>query len=176
MKRKVIVFIDGNNFYHNLKKIIDKPKQINFIKLINIICLRFDLDLVEIRYYNSIPKSKDEVYKKHLEFLDNLKSKNIIIKTRELHGRGKYKREKGIDILIAVDMINKCLIKKECDVCVIVTGDADFLPVMEIIKESKKEAIVSSVYSGFSNKFREGKFRYLILKKQDVLDCLEELE
>jgi hypothetical protein len=47
---------------------------------------------------------------------------------------------------------------------------------MEIIKESKKEAIVSSVYSGFSNKFREGKFRYLILKKQDVLDCLEELE
>jgi len=174
MKRKVIVFIDGNNFYHNLKKVIDKPRKIDFKKLVNLVCLRFDLDILEIRYYNSIPKLKDEVYNKHLSFIKELESKGILVRTRELHGKGEHKREKGIDILIAVDMINKCLIKKGCDVCILITGDADFLPVMQIIKDSKKEAIVSSVYSGFSNKFREGNFRYLILKKQDILDCLED--
>lgn len=173
MKRRAIVFIDGNNFYHNLKKVIDKPKEINFKKLAEIICLWFDLDLAKIIYYNSIPKSNDKTYKKHLEFINGLKSKNIIVKTLELQGRGEYKREKGVDILIATDMVNNCLIKKECDVCILITGDADFIPVMQIIKDSKKEVIVSSVYSGFSNRFREGKFRYLILKKQDVLRCLE---
>ena len=171
--RKAIIFIDGNNFYHNLKKIIDKPKKINFNKLANLICSKFNLELINIRYYNSIPsKLNQEVYKKHTEFLNNLKNKKIIVKTRELHGKKEYQKEKGIDILITVDMINNCLIKNKCDVCILITGDADFLPVMQIIKNSKKEAIVSSVYSGFSNKFREGKFRYLILKKQDVLNCL----
>lgn len=169
MKRKVIAFIDGNNFYHNLKKIIDEPKIVDFI------CSKFDLELIEIRYYNSIPsKSNNEVYKKHFSFINNLKSDGIIVNTRELHGKGKYKREKGIDVLMTVDIINKCLIKKESDVCIIITGDADFIPAMQTIKDSGKEAIVSSVYAGFSQKFREGKFRYLILKEQDILNCLKE--
>jgi len=173
--RKSIIFIDGNNFYHNLKKVINKPKEIDFNKLSKLICSKFNLDLVEIRYYNSVPKkSKEENYEKHLRFLEELKKDRIIVNTRELHGKGEYKREKGIDILIAVDMINKCLIKNECDVCILITGDADFLPVMQIIKDSKKEAIISSVYSGFSNRFREGKFRYLILKEQNILNCLRD--
>lgn len=175
MARKAVVFYDGNNIYHNLRKIIDSTKDVDYRKLAEFICGKFDLELINIRYYNSIPvKSDGEIYKKQLEFINSLNKKGIVVSTRELHGKGDYKREKGIDVLITVDMINECLIKNNCDVCILVSGDADFIPVMQIIKDSKKEAIVSSVYAGFSQKFREGEFRYLILKKQDILECLKE--
>lgn len=174
MARKAIVFYDGNNFYHNVKKVVEKPKNIDYGKLAGIICNRFDLQLVGVRYYNSMPVSTDKNYRKQMEFIEDLKKDEIVVKTRELQGKGDYKREKGVDVLITVDMIDECLIKINCDVCILISGDADFIPVMQIIKDSGKEAIVSSIYAGFSQKFREGKFRYLILKKQDILDCLRE--
>lgn len=173
MLKKAIVFVDGNNFYHNIKKIIEKPRKISFKKLANLICSHFNLELVEINYYNSIPSSSEkETYQKHLSFLEELKSEGINVKVRELHGRGNHKREKGVDILITTDMIDTCLIKNKCDVCILITGDADFVPVMQMIKDAKKETIVSSIYSGFSRRFREGNFRYWILKKEDILGCL----
>jgi uncharacterized LabA/DUF88 family protein len=168
LKRKAIVFIDGNNLYHNLKKISNLSKKINFNNLGNYICSKFDLELTEIRYYNSIPSKADKAFLEHNEFLINLKKEGIIVKTRELQGKGKIKREKGIDILLALEMVSNCLIKNRCDVCILISGDADFLPAMQIIKEAKKEAMVSSLYKGFSQKFREGKFRYLILKNSDL--------
>jgi len=168
------IFIDGNNFYHNLKNIIEKPKRINFFKIAKLIEKRFNIQIKQIKYYNSIPNKEDiKRYNSHKSFLDKLTSKGVHVYTRELHGKKNYEREKGVDILIATDMIKFCLINSECDVCIIIIGDADFLPVMQLIKDSKKEAIVSSVFKGFSQKFREGKFRYLILKKEDILNCLD---
>jgi uncharacterized LabA/DUF88 family protein len=166
--RKAIIFIDGNNFYHNCKKNF-KPKKIDFNKITKKICYKFNLDLKEIRYYNSIPALSDISYDKHKKYLDSLKKDNIIICVRELAGRGEFKREKGVDILLASEMISKSIIKNECDVCILISGDADFLPAMQIIKDSKKEVIVSSIYKGFSKKFREGKFRYLILKDEEII-------
>ena len=49
------------------------------------------------------------------------------------------KREKGIDVKIAVDMIRKSLIENECDVCLLISGDADFIPTIQTIKDAKKE-------------------------------------
>ena len=174
MKKRAIVFIDGNNWYHNSKKVIDKPSKINLSKLVRFICLKFDLELIEIRYYNSIPDISDgkEVYYKHQEFLSRLKASGIIVKTRKLKKVSKkdIKIEKGIDVKIAVDMIDKCLLKIECDCCILVSGDADFIPAMQIIKDNKKEAITASVIKGYSRELLQGRFRYLILKKKDLED------
>lgn len=172
--RKAIVFIDGNNWYHNCKKIIDKPKIADFNKLANLLVLRFDLELLDVRYYNSVPSVEDVAYEKHVLFMDDLRKKGITVIERELWGRGKYKREKGVDVLIAIDMIEKCLIDEVCDTCILVSGDSDFIPVIDLIKKKKKEVIVSSVYSGFSRRLRCGDFRYLILKREDLDKCIEE--
>ena len=85
-KRRAIIFIDGSNFYHNSKSIIDKPGKIDFIKLAQFICLHFNFSLKEIRYYNSVPDISDgeEVYYKHMKFLEELKKQGIIVKTRKL--------------------------------------------------------------------------------------------
>jgi len=38
-------------------------------------------------------------------------------------------------------MIKIALVDKNCDVCILISGDSDFIPVMEIIKSLKKESI-----------------------------------
>ena len=102
-----------------------------------------------------------------------MKKDKIIVKTRKLKyvKKLKIKIEKGVDVLIASDMIRKTLVDKECQVCILISGDADFIPVMEIIKDSKNEAITCSVMKGYARELLQGKFRYLILKKEDLDNC-----
>jgi uncharacterized LabA/DUF88 family protein len=175
-KRRAIVFTDGSNWYHNCKSVI-KPSKIDFIKLSNFICNHFDLILKEVRYYNSIPDISDgeEVYYEHMKFLEELKKKGIIVQTRKLKRiiKDKISVEKGIDVLISADMIKKSLVDNECDVCILISGDADFIPVMEIIKKAKKEAITANVIQGYGRELLQGKFRYLILNKTDLEKCLK---
>lgn len=176
-KREAILFIDGSNWYHNSKSIIDKSKRIDFNCLAQFICNKFNLELKQIRYYNAVPDISDnrEIYYKHIEFLDKLKKDNIIVKTRKLKyiKSLKIKIEKGVDVLIASDMIRKTLIDRECKVCILTSGDSDFIPSMQIIKDAGYEVIVCSPKYGFSNELRQGKFRYLILKKEDLDKCLK---
>ena len=204
MAKKTIVFIDGNNWYHNTKKTID-TKEIDFFKLAKFIANKFDLDVKQIRYYNSIPDISENplIYHKHMEFLTNLKKQGIKIFTRKLQKTSNKeivkqkqkiietldlcktcyplvklncfsclgntsKKEKGIDVKIAVDMIRKVLIEKECDVCILISGDADFIPAMQTIKDSKKEVITSSIYTGYSRELRSGRFRYFYLSPEDL--------
>lgn len=178
-KRDAIVFIDGSNFYHNSKSIIKNKEKIDFNKLANFICKKFNLELKQIRYYNAIPDIVDgeEVYYKHIKFLEKLKKFNIIVKTRKLKKIKKLniKFEKGIDVMIASDMIRKILVEKKCKVCILISGDADFVPAMQIIKDAGYEAISCSPKYGFSNELRQGKFRYLILTNKDLIDnCLKD--
>ncbi|PIN95312.1 hypothetical protein COU53_00015 [Candidatus Pacearchaeota archaeon CG10_big_fil_rev_8_21_14_0_10_30_48] len=177
MKREGILFIDGSNFYHNSKTLIDEDKRIDFNCLAQLICKKFDLNLKQIRYYNAIPDIKDNknIYYNHLKFLDNLRKNNITVRIRKLKyiKSIKTKIEKGVDVLIASDMIRKTLVDKECRVCILISGDSDFIPVMKIIKKAGYEIIVCSPKNGFSNELRQGKFRYLILNKEDLSKCLK---
>jgi len=178
LKREAIIFIDGSNWYHNSKSLIKKSKRIDFNCLAKLICKKFDLELKQIRYYNAVPDIKDnkEMYYNHIKFLDKLRKNGIIVKTRKLKyiKKLKIKIEKGVDVLIASDMIRKTLVEKECKVCILISGDADFIPVMEIIKASKNEVITCSIISGYARELLQGKFRYLILKKEDLDSCCVE--
>jgi len=176
-KREAIVFIDGSNFYHNSKSIINKSNKIDFKLLAGHICNYFTLNLKQIRYYNAIPDISDgkNIYYKHMEFLEGLRKQDVIVRDRKLKRIKKLniKIEKGIDVLIASDMIRKTLIEKECKVCILISGDADFIPAMQIIKDAGYEVIICSPRYGFSNELRQGKFRYLVLDEKNLSRCLK---
>ncbi len=176
-KRRAIVFADGSNFYHNSKSIIDKPSKIDFKSLSQFICDNFQLELKEIRYYNAVPDITDDetIYYKHMRFLDGLRKQGIIVEERKLKKIKELnlKIEKGIDVMIASEMVRKTLVEKKCEVCILISGDADFIPAMQIIKDAGYEVIVCCSKYGFSNELRQGKFRYLVLKKEDLEKCLK---
>jgi len=176
-KKKAIMFVDGNNWYHNVKSVVEKPRAIDFRKMARMIAENFDLEVIETRYYNSVPDIElgDENYYKHMVFLAGLKNKGLIVNTAKLKKikvNGKTLRvEKGIDVMIAADMIDKTLLGDECECCVLISGDSDFIPVMRLIKNAGKEVLTVSVLKGYARELLQGEFRFWILKKSDVVKC-----
>jgi uncharacterized LabA/DUF88 family protein len=176
-KKRAVVFVDGNNWYHNVKSVVEKPRAIDFRKLADMVAEHFDLDVIEIRYYNSVPDIElgDENYYKHMVFLAGLKQKGLTVNTaklKKIRANGKTLRvEKGIDVMIATDMISKTLLEKECECCVLISGDSDFVPVMRLIKSEGREVLTASVLRGYARELLQGEFRFWILKKGDVIKC-----
>ncbi|NIA02571.1 MAG: NYN domain-containing protein [Nitrospirae bacterium] len=78
-------------------------------------------------------------------------------------------KEKGIDVWIAIDMVKEA-IQENIDVCVLISGDADFVPAFNLIKDIGKNVLSCAVPRGYSNELRQ-KFPYYILKKEDLNKC-----
>ncbi len=202
--KKAIVFVDANNWYHNLKKWF-KPSDIDIKKVVDLIAEKKSFDILEIRWYASVPDIEDNKinYIRHMNFLSSLKKRGIKIITRKLQKLStrelKKKREdllnswdlckfckpiveesfldvadhnqkeKGIDVWIAIDMVKEA-INNKIDCAILISGDADFVPAFNLIKEIGKEILSSSVPRGYSNEIRQ-KFPYLILNRETLNKC-----
>jgi len=210
MKKKAIIFIDGNNLYHNLKQMKIKPSNIDFKKLTELIIEHFNLELKEVRYYNSMPTLRDgkDLYFSHLRFIDSLrkipgftvytrklqvhstkellKEKQEFVDSMDLCNNCKpiveqnildaignvKKKEKGVDIMLAVDLV-EFAIKNKADVFIVLSGDADFIPAMKLVKNNKKEVFSSSLAKGYSRQLRES-FMFFVLGKNMIMEnCLK---
>jgi len=208
MTSDAIIFIDGNNLYHNTKAMGVRPGDIDFEKLTAFVCSEFKCNKKEVRYYNSEPDISDgnERYYKAQRFFSELRRIGFVVKTRKLQRQsnekeigarirviddeaycfkcrplaekmcteciGRYsKKEKGIDVWIAIDMLNLCVLRNECDMCILMSGDGDFLPALDIIKEAGKEVASASVYFGYSSLLRQ-KHRFKTITDQDLDELL----
>ena len=187
-----------------------KPSNIDFKKLTEFITKHFNLELKEVRYYNSMPTLRDgkDLYFSHLKFIDDLKKiQKFIIYTRKLQvhstkellkekqdlidsmelcnnckpiveqnildviGNVK-KKEKGVDIMLAVDLV-EFAIKNKADAFVILSGDADFIPAMKLVQRNNKEVFSVSLAKGYSRELREN-FRFFVLGKNTIMEnCLK---
>lgn len=76
MGNKAIVFVDANNWYHNIKRWF-RPGDVDITKLAELIASEMDLEILEIRWYASMPSIKDNelVYKNQRAFLGGLQKK-----------------------------------------------------------------------------------------------------
>lgn len=165
MKNRILVLIDGFNYFHKLDAYFHKynepVKWINYRSLVNsILAEEDDKDNAEIIYYSAIsnnsPKSS---IKKHLIFIEALKTANIDIVL------GKFKRkqiskcrphekcpdcnqkpcgylhrheEKETDVNIAIKLIEATLLD-EYDKCFLFSGDGDFVSVVKRALELKPQ-------------------------------------
>ena len=178
--KKAIVFVDANNWYHNVKKFFH-PGDIDITKLATYLCNHENCSLIEIRWYASTPSIIDgeSSYYKHMSFLQSLRKKGVIVVTRKLQRISNKelikkkrdtlsnldlcdhckpiinsvfidvsdtkKKEKGIDVWVAIDMIKKSIIDNECEICILISGDADFIPALDLIVQHNKEAVSAMV-------------------------------
>ncbi len=206
MVRKAVIFVDANNWYHNLKY-STKPSNVDICRLGEFISRKYDFDILEIRWYTSMPDRQDNEYKYKMQrsFLGHLQKQGVKIVTRKLQKLSNkelkrrrqelvdawylcevckpivneafldiadnQKKEKGIDVWIAIDMVKAAIDGVGC--CVLISGDADFVPAFDLIKEVGKDVLSVSVSRGYSNELRQ-KFPYLVLKKEDLNKCLKE--
>ena len=151
--KRVIIFIDGNNFYFGLKKIYGDKKDLinfNFKKFCDF--LNGKNELVSIFYYNApLDRTRDlSKYQNQQKFFEKIRvipKLNLILcklLKRKIKGTNEYYYVlKEDDIHMAVDLV-KGAFRNSYDIAILVSGDGDFVPAVLVAKEEDK--FVENIY------------------------------
>lgn len=141
---RVAIFIDGSNFYHSTKNIIEKGFEIDFKKIIDELARGRK---VETFYYTALldPDYNLEKYEEHKEHLENLKKipgfNVVLCDLRKIKiSKKKVYEIKGDDIYLAHDLLMGAF-DNLYDVAIIVSGDADFIPVINTLRKRFKKKV-----------------------------------
>jgi len=148
-KQKVIVYVDGFNFYYGLKAISlkdNKWKKFYWLDVVSFFekMLNDKQELVEVIYFSARPHDNAAAKRQDLFFSANKlnpKFKLILGKYLKKNILCKFcgktipsYEEKETDVRIATQIING-VYKTRCDISVIVSADSDIIPAVELIRE-----------------------------------------
>jgi len=170
-KERVMIFIDGSNLYHGLKKECGNTR-LNYSKFSALLANK--RKLVRTYFYTSTldaTKGKHETVRGQQKFLNALKNEPYItIKHRPLQYKEGIPFEKGVDILIATDMLTNAL--RACyDTAILVSGDGDFAPVLEEITRAGKQIENAVFPSSRSDALISASDLFIELHKNDLKSC-----
>ncbi|MBI2452374.1 NYN domain-containing protein [Candidatus Pacearchaeota archaeon] len=171
---RIIFFIDGNNLYHIVKRMLPSKRQIefNFRKFADF--LAEGRKLVNVYYYTApLDKSYDEEgYMKQQKFFDLLQRipdfKLVLCRMQKVKIDGKIVYQvKEDDIHLAVDMV-KLAYKNTYDTAVLVSSDGDFVPAVLAVKEIGKNVENIGFENVFSYHLKQECDRFRKLSKKEV--------
>ncbi len=182
--KRVIVFVDGSNWYYKLRELLNthstgtnrvKPP-INF-DLHSLMSHLIDPDmLTEIRYYiGKVRRNKNDakselLYANQQRLIGYLQDQHVKIGFGHLinYPDGSF-HEKGVDILLAVEMI-RCFLEKRCDIALLVSSDTDLVPAVDECKRIGGEIFyVGSSLHGPSFGLAKACNRTILLQPKDIL-------
>lgn len=154
-EEKVVIFIDGSNFYHITKNLLKdkKPNNFNFEKFV--LFLAGNRKIIKVHYYN-VPldrKENEDTYMRQQRFFDKIKrlpNFNFVLcrmQKKRINGKTIYEAKED-DIQLAVDMVELAY-NDSYDTAILVSSDGDFVPAIKAVK--RKGKAVENI--GFSNKF-----------------------
>jgi uncharacterized LabA/DUF88 family protein len=148
--QRVAIFIDGSNLYHSLEEN----------------CKRFDLDFAAFSkklskgrkiyrtyYYNVLRDAErnTQAYLDQQKFLSVLYSTPYLeVRLGESKIRGDTAVEKGIDIMLATDLL-KFAWNDLYDIAILVSGDGDFSYAVKAVKDTGKHVELAAFPSNLSS-------------------------
>jgi uncharacterized LabA/DUF88 family protein len=155
-KERVAIFIDGSNFYHSTKSIREKGYVLDFEKIISELARSRK---VKTFYYTALLDpdynlERYEEHKKHIDDLKNIPDFNVVLcDLRRIMMGNKYQYEvKGDDVYLSHDLLVGAF-DNIYDVAIILSGDADFIPVINtLINRFKKK--VGNAYFRRTSSFK----------------------
>ncbi len=170
-----MIFIDGSNFYHGLKKNIGENIAIDYSKLAKSIA--GGRNFIRTYYYNApLDQGMDpEKYRKQQQFFEKLRNTpnfNLILvrmQKRTVDGKTIY-AIKGDDIHLATDMIVLAS-KNAYDTAALVSGDGDFVPAVRAVQEMGKKVENYYFKSGHSWHLRQTCDRSILMDNAFVSRC-----
>lgn len=145
---RVLVQFDGSNFYNKVKK-MDRQIHLSSFRYKDF-CKKLvgQKDFLAYYYVGEIKKKEGDptfrLYTGQQALLRKLRSNDINIKLGYLlHSKGKY-QEKGVDVQIAVDMVDFAA-DDMYDTCYLLSSDTDLIPAIRASQKRGKKII----YVGF---------------------------
>jgi len=146
MKKRISIYIDGANFYYGLKTLNTRYSDVffDFEKFAKKIIGKDKL--ITIYYYNAPLKENFNkyVYWNQMRFFARLrkipKCKVVLCKRQKRVDRDEkeYYIIKGDDIHLSLDMLRDAC-KDKYDKAILVSGDGDFIQLVNYVKKEDKE-------------------------------------
>ena len=147
---KVIVFIDGG-YIRELCKEHRGHDDINFENLLGLLVRgfddhpnnRFQANLIRAYYYDAIVDQNDPDYNAQRKYFDAIpENYPYTIRLGKLvKSSNKGFKQKGVDILMSVDAVSKAY-QNHYDTGIFLLGDADFMPLIEGVKDAGKKTML----------------------------------
>ncbi len=173
-EERVMIFIDGSNFYHGLKKNIGETS-IDYFKLAR--CISGERMFIRTYYYNAPldQKMDPEKYRKQQQFFERLRNTpnlNLVLvrmQKRVVDGKIIY-AIKGDDIHLATDMIVLAS-KNAYDTAILVSGDGDFVPAVKAVQDMGKRIENFYFKSGHSWHLRQTCDKSVLMDAMFIKKC-----
>lgn len=150
--RRVMIFIDGGYLREGFKRIYGHD-EINFPGLF---VLLKGLAVEEMRrpevirayYYDAQVDPEDDLteFKKQKEYFSNIQKHAVYeVKRARLKRTERIRKQKGVDVMLAVDMITKAFMD-HYDIAILLAGDDDFLDLVKAIKDLTDKRVYGAFY------------------------------
>ena len=147
--QRVAIFIDGSNLYHSLEENC-KRFDLDFAAFSNKLCK--GRTMYRTYYYNVLrdPDRNPQAYQDQQKFLSALYSTPYLeVRLGEAKMRGETAVEKGIDIMLATDLLRFAW-NDLYDVAILVSGDGDFSYAVKAVKDVGKHVEIAAFPANLS--------------------------
>lgn len=142
---RVMIFIDGSNFYHGTKELLRRIPDFSTLPPFDYYkfarTLTKNRKLIRIYYYTALINEQENPrkYRSQKSFLDQLQqTPYCTVRSGHLLRRGETYIEKGVDVLLTVDMIRLARLNSY-DTAILVSGDGDFTEAVKDVKDMGKQ-------------------------------------
>jgi len=183
---ETLIFIDAN-FLSKLSSYFGKGKYLiyDLVEFSEGLCKKQRLLCKQIFYYTAPPFQSEKATKEEEKrkdgydrFVDKLRKKEVIVREgrcQRLKINGKFEyRQKGVDILMAMDLMGIMLKFPETKKIILIASDSDFVPVIESLREEGIKTILYTYYEkkrntnfSRSNHLIKSVHKYVLLSKED---------
>jgi len=156
---KVYVFIDAANIFYTQRTL---GWRISYEKLRKYFADECGDGLDKIFVYTATDSERPQQKK----FLDMLNANSFIVRTKEVKrirvAKGVYEWKGDFDVELTMDVLDNI---KDFDTAVLLSGDSDFAPIVNRMKEGGKRIIVMSAKDHISRELIKFSSKYINLKK-----------
>jgi len=150
---KTILYIDGTNLFAGQNELFGPKEYLSFEFLIKEINKLVKIDKVYFyasymnRKNHLTPRLKDLIAAEALFYREVIHTKNVTF--YKGHRSPTSGKEKGVDVHLSVDIVKDIFLKR-CNQVVIMTGDADLIYPLEVVKLLKIPTFAAFLPNRFS--------------------------
>jgi uncharacterized LabA/DUF88 family protein len=161
MGNKNLIIVDGSNFYHRLKGLgLRNVMEFNYQKLQQLL-VNEDEEILCKYYIGAIRENPSServqyMFKKQRQLFNRLENIDWTLRLGHLLKTDRY-REKGVDVLMAIDMVTGAC-EEEYDEVILISSDTDLIPAIQKVQSMGKKVR----YVGF-----KGKPSYALIRNCD---------
>ena len=179
MKEKSVVLIDAENVLKPWQKYCTKMnlnEKINYSNLVKV--LSQDTNLLRAYFYDGVP---EDIPIKKKNFLEALQKQGIQLRTKILKNRYHMCNncnvptlksiQKGVDVSLATDILRHAF-QQTCEICIVVSGDADYKDAIEVAKDKGIKVWVASFKSALSSEVERTVDKVIIL--DEIFDKIKQ--